>query len=107
MHGTYAYIFCYFLRYVSVENNTLEGTWLWTKVPIYFIYPPSIFRYMSLHFNYHIVSKQVQDDLTIQLPAACYNTSDCPEGDGIVIHNRYLDVLTNEVKCLSVVKPSL
>ena len=64
---------------------------------MYFIYPPSIFQYTSLNFNYHITSKQVQDDLTIQLPTTCYYVSTCPDGDGNVVHNPYLDVLTNEV----------
>ena len=84
-------------RYVSVENATLKGTWLWTKVPMYFLYPPSIFQYTSLNFNYHTTTKQVQNDLTIQLPTACYNISTCSHSGESILHNRYLDVLTNEV----------
>ena len=90
--------------YVSVENDTLKGTWLWTKVPMYFIYPPEIFQYTAVFFNYHSVSKQVQD-LTIQLPSACYNIStiSCQNGgkNTSVIQNHYLDVLTNEVSYIS------
>ena len=88
-----------YYSYVSVENDTLKGTWLWTKVPMYFVYPPDIFQYTALLFNYHSISKQVQDDLTIQLPTTCYHISTCQNGgkNTSVIQNRYLDVLTNEV----------
>ena len=85
-------------RYVSEKNDSVKGTWLWTKVPIYFIYPPSVFQFTSLLFNYHSISNQVQD-LMIQLPAVCYNIStiNCRNETVMVVHNNYLDVLTNEV----------
>lgn len=40
----------------------------------------------------------------IQLPTTCYsllNCSDIDDVDESIIQNRYLDVLTNEVKCLT------
>ena len=85
-----------------MRDETVKRTWLWTKVPMYFIYPPGIFQFTSLFFNHHSISNQVQNDLTIQLPTACYSISStvCPiNGENVtVVHNRYLDVLTNEVK---------
>lgn len=86
--------------YVSMVNNEINETWLWTKAPIYFIEPPSIFQFTSLLFNHHDISKQVYS-LEVLLPSACCNVSasSCFNKDNNTkyVNNRYLGVLTNEV----------
>ena len=93
-------------RYMSIEDSDINETWLWTKAPVYFIQPPSIFQFTSLLFNHHNLSEQTRV-LTVYLPSACCNTSatSCNGRDTHRTHvnNQYLDVLTNEVSCLHTV----
>ena len=87
-------------RYVSDDN--IEETWLWTRIPIYLIQPASVFQFTSLLFNHHAISGRVQP-LTVYLPGVCCDktTVSCFSNDrpnNTHCNNRYLDVLTNEVR---------
>ena len=99
-------------RYVSLADSEVNETWLWTKAPFYFIQPPSVFQYTSLLFNFHTISGQTTE-LCVYLPAACHSPIALSCYDVIhstknttnasLINNKYLDVLTNEVRLTSLV----
>ena len=88
-------------RYVSDDN--ISETWLWTRMPIYLIQPASVFQFTSLLFNHHAISGRIQQ-LTVYLPGVCCtkSTVSCFSSKGRLnktpCNNRYLDVLTNEVR---------
>lgn len=87
-----------------MEDSNINETWLWTKVPIYFVQPPTVFQFTSLLFNHHNLSRQTYE-LMIILPSACLSDTSSlscydQSRDTTHINNKYLDVLTNEVSCI-------